>query len=113
MTNQSLPLFEEHRQLLFGIAYRMLGTVMDAQDMVQDTYVRWQEAALEEIRSPRAWLTTVITRLCINHLQLARVQREEYVGPWLPEPIVDEVGVNPAENAQLADTLSLAFMVLL
>jgi RNA polymerase sigma-70 factor, ECF subfamily len=113
MTKQSLPLFEEHRQLLFGIAYRMLGTVMDAQDMVQDTYVRWQQAAPEEIRSPRAWLTTVITRLCINHLQRARVQREEYVGPWLPEPIVDEVGVNPAENAQLADTLSLAFMVLL
>jgi RNA polymerase sigma-70 factor (ECF subfamily) len=113
MTKQTLPLFEEHRQLLFGIAYRMLGTVMDAQDMVQDTYVRWQQTSAEEIRSPRAWLTTVITRLCINHLQLARVKREEYVGPWLPEPIVDETGVHSAENAQLADTLSLAFLVLL
>jgi RNA polymerase sigma-70 factor (ECF subfamily) len=113
MTNPTLPLFEEHRQLLFGIAYRMLGTVMDAQDMVQDTYVRWHQTVPGEIRSPRGWLTTVITRLCINHLQLARVQREEYVGPWLPEPIVDELGVNPVENAQLADTLSLAFLVLL
>src|SRR5439155_11594 len=62
MTKPTLPLFEEHRQLLFGIAYRMLGTVMDAQDMVQDTYVRWQQTSVEEIRSPRAWLTTVITR---------------------------------------------------
>jgi len=91
----------------------MLGTVMDAQDMVQDTYVRWQKTSPEEIHSPRAWLTTVITRLCINHLQSARVQRETYVGPWLPEPIVAEPGVPPTENAQLADTLSLAFLVLL
>src|SRR5688500_6382954 len=113
MTNQSLPLFEEHRQLLFGIAYRMLGTVMDAQDMVQDTYLRWQQAASGEIHSPRAWLTTVITRLCINHLQLARVQRETYVGSWLPEPLVDEHAPDPAETSQLADTLSLAFLVLL
>lgn len=113
MTQQSLPLFEEHRQLLFGIAYRMLGTVMDAQDMVQDTYVRWQKAGPEEIRSPRAWLTTTITRLCINHLQLARVQRETYVGSWLPEPLVDERAPDPAEATQLADSLSLAFLVLL
>lgn len=113
MSNQSLPLFEEHRQLLFGIAYRMLGTVVDAQDLVQDTYVRWQQVASEEIRSPRAWLTTTITRLCINHLQLARVQRETYVGSWLPEPLVDERAPDPAETAQRADTLSLAFLVLL
>lgn len=113
MTQSKLPLFEEHRQLLFGIAYRMLGTVMDAQDMVQDTYVRWQDTAPTEIRSPRAWLTTVITRLCINHLQSARVQRETYVGPWLPEPLVEEPGADPSESLQLADSLSLAFLVLL
>ncbi len=113
MTKQALTLFEEHRQLLFGIAYRMLGTVMDAQDMVQDTYLRWQKTPAEEIRSPRAWLTTVITRLCINHLQLARVQRETYIGPWLPEPLVEGHGAQSAEGTQLADSLSLAFLVLL
>ena len=112
ITNPTL-IFEEFRPLLFGIAYRMLGTVVDAEDMVQDTYLRWRETTADTIQSPRAWLTTVITRLCINHLQLARVQREEYVGPWLPEPIVDEAGLDPAESAQLADTLSLGFLVLL
>src|SRR5688572_31213472 len=99
MTPHALGLFEEHRQLLFGIAYRMLGTVMDAQDMVQDTFVRWQQASRENVQSPRAWLTTVITRLCINHLKSARVQRETYVGSWLPEPLVTEQGNQPAENA--------------
>jgi RNA polymerase sigma-70 factor (ECF subfamily) len=113
MTNQSLVLFEEHRQLLFGIAYRMLGTVTDAQDLVQDAYVRWQQVSPAEIRSPRAWLTTAITRLCLNHLQLARVQRETYVGPWLPEPLVDDRAPDPAEVAQRVDTLSLGLLVLL
>ena len=84
MIDQSLSLFEEHRGLLFGIAYRMLGSVTDAQDMVQESYLRWQQAADESIRSPRAWLTTVVTRLCISHLQSARVKRETYVGSWLP-----------------------------
>jgi RNA polymerase sigma-70 factor, ECF subfamily len=102
MTTQALDLFQEHRDLLFGIAYRMLGTVMDAQDMVQETFLRWQRTSLDEVKSPRAWLTTIITRLCINHLKSARVQRETYIGTWLP-----------AENAQLADSLSLAFLVLL
>jgi RNA polymerase sigma factor (sigma-70 family) len=78
MTTQALDLFQEHRDLLFGIAYRMLGTVMDAQDMVQETFLRWQRTSLDEVKSPRAWLTTVITRLCINHLKSARVQRETY-----------------------------------
>jgi RNA polymerase sigma-70 factor (ECF subfamily) len=81
--------------------------------MVQETYPRWQHAADDTIRSPRAWLTTVVTRLCLNHLQLARVQRETYVGPWLPEPLVDERAADPADTAQLADSLSLAFLVLL
>jgi RNA polymerase sigma-70 factor, ECF subfamily len=113
MIDQTLSLFEEHRQLLFGIAYRMLGSVSDAQDMVQETYLRWQQAAGESIRSPRAWLTTVVTRLCINHLQLARVKRETYVGSWLPEPLVDEQAGSPADTSILADSLSLAFLVLL
>jgi RNA polymerase sigma-70 factor (ECF subfamily) len=103
--------FEENRQLLFGIAYRMLGTVADAEDMVQNTFLRWQDA--RDVHSPRAWLTTVITRLCINHLKSARVQREIYVGPWLPEPIVTEYEPERLENTKLADSLSLAFLVLL
>jgi RNA polymerase sigma-70 factor (ECF subfamily) len=113
MTDPHLSLFEEQRQLLFGIAYRMLGSVADAQDMVQECYLRWHRATDEVIRSPRAWLTTVITRLCINHLQAARTQRETYVGPWLPEPLVDEQAKDPAATSMLADSLSLAFLVLL
>src|SRR5678815_3091979 len=113
MIDQSLSLFEEHRGLLFGIAYRMLGSVTDAQDMVQESYLRWQQAGDESIRSPRAWLTTVVTRLCISHLQSARVKRETYVGQWLPEPLVDEHAGDPADASQLADSLSLAFLVLL
>jgi RNA polymerase sigma-70 factor (ECF subfamily) len=113
MIDQSLSLFEEHRGLLFGIAYRMLGSVTDAQDMVQESYLRWQQAGDEPIRSPRAWLTTVVTRLCISHLQSARVKREAYVGSWLPEPLVDEQAGDPADASQLADSLSLAFLVLL
>ncbi len=112
-TDQTLSLFDEQRRLLFGIAYRMLGSVTDAQDMVQESYLRWQQATDESIRSPRAWLTTVITRLCINQLQLARVKRETYVGPWLPEPLVDEQAADPADTSTLADSLSLAFLVLL
>ncbi len=113
MMDPTLALFEGHRPLLFGIAYRMLGSVADAEDLVQESYLRWQKAAGETIRSPRAWLTTVITRLCINHLQLARVKRETYVGQWLPEPLVDEKAGDPAESSMLTDSLSLAFLVLL
>lgn len=113
MIDQTAARFEEHRQLLFGIAYRMLGSVTDAQDMVQESYLRWRQVAAESIQSPRAWLTTVVTRLAINHLQSARVKRETYVGAWLPEPLVDERADNPADSAQLADSLSLAFLVLL
>lgn len=113
MTDSIYRHFEEHRTFLFGIAYRMLGSVTEAQDMVQETYVRWQRAAAESIRSPRAWLTTAITRLCITHLDSARVKRVTYVGQWLPEPLVDERAADPAETAALADSLSLAFLVLL
>jgi RNA polymerase sigma-70 factor (ECF subfamily) len=113
MTDSPLSVFEGHRPLLFGIAYRMLGSVADANDMVQECYLRWHQAAGEVIRSPQAWLTTVITRLCINHLQTARVKRETYVGPWLPEPLVDEEAKDPAHTTMLADSLSLAFLVLL
>jgi len=91
----------------------MVGTVMDAEDLVQDTYLRWQTATLADIRSPQAWLTTAITRLCINHLQSARVQRESYVGPWLPEPLLEQRHSEPDQNGALADSLSFAFLLLL
>ena len=90
-----LRTFNEYRSLLFSIAYRMLGTVADAEDMLQDTFIRWQQAPRDEIRSPKAFLVTIVSRLCINHLQSARVQREEYVGQWLPEPIVTDAASTP------------------
>src|SRR5882757_6391020 len=85
-TPDPLRTFNEYRSLLFSIAYRMLGTVADAEDMLQDAFIRWQQAARDEIRSPKAFLVTIVSRLCINHLQSARAQREQYVGQGLPEP---------------------------
>ncbi len=98
----------EHRRLLFGIAYRMLGRVTEAEDMVQETYLRFHQHPDGSILLPKAWLTKTITRLCIDQLRSARRQREEYVGTWLPEPIV-------ADNASgdLGDTLGMAFMLML
>ncbi|ABG05293.1 RNA polymerase, sigma-24 subunit, ECF subfamily [Rubrobacter xylanophilus DSM 9941] len=100
--------FEEHRPLLFSIAYRMLGSVMDAEDVVQEAFVRWRGAG--EVRSPRAYLSSVVTRLCIDQLRSARARREEYAGPWLPEPLAAEPAADPAV---LDETLSMAFLVLL
>ena len=98
----------EHRRLLFGIAYRMLGRVTEAEDMVQETYLRFHQHPDGSILLPKAWLTKTITRLCIDQLRSARRQREEYVGTWLPEPIL-------ADNASgdLGDTLGMAFMLML
>ena len=114
MDPDGLEIFSELRPLLFSIAYRMLGVVMDAEDMVQETFLRWQRSDQKNVQSPKTWLSTVITRLCINHLKSARVQREQYVGPWLPEPLVSQAGAGPAaENPLLGESLSLAFLVLL
>ena len=104
---------EKHRRLLFHIAYRMLGRVAEAEDMVQETMLRWRRADTAEIREPQAWLTTTITRLCIDQLRLARRQREEYVGVWLPEPLLDEMPGDPSDGAALADSLGIAFMLML
>ncbi|MEO1299580.1 MAG: sigma-70 family RNA polymerase sigma factor [Cyanobacteria bacterium J06636_16] len=105
--------FNQQRSHLFAIAYRMLGSVMDAEDMVQETFLRWQRASESVIRTPKAYLTTVITRLCIDYLRSARVQREQYIGPWLPEPIVTSQGADPIALAELSESLSMAFLVLL
>jgi RNA polymerase sigma-70 factor, ECF subfamily len=95
-----LATFDQYRSLLFSIAYRMLGTVVDAEDMLQESFIRWQQATADEIRSPRAFLVTIVSRLCINQLQSARVRREEYVGQWLPEPVVTGVGSDSVGNPQ-------------
>jgi RNA polymerase sigma-70 factor, ECF subfamily len=108
-----LAVFSQYRGLLFSVAYRMLGSVADAEDMVQETFIRWQEAAKEEIRSPRAFLVTVITRLSINQLQSARVRREEYVGEWLPEPLVTGPESDPLGALKVDESLSMAFLLLL
>ena len=95
------------------MAYRMTGSVMDAEDAVQEAYLRWQRASEDEIRSPSAYLSKVVTRLCIDRLRSARVRREQYVGPWLPEPLLGEQAKEIAGKAELEDSLSMAFLVLL
>jgi len=112
-TESRAAVFTSTRPLLFSIAYRMLGSVADAEDLVQDAYLRWQEANEDEIRSPRAYLTTIVTRLAINQLRSARVQRETYVGTWLPEPLVTEHVPDVSEHVELAESLSMAFLLLL
>ncbi len=105
--------FQKHRALLFSIAYRMLGSVADAEDMLQETFVRWRQTPPAEVRNPRAFLVTIVSRLCLNHLQSARVQREEYVGQWLPEPLLTGPEGDPSEPARVGESLSMAFLLLL
>jgi RNA polymerase sigma-70 factor (ECF subfamily) len=108
--------FEEYRPLLFSIAYRMLGSAMDAEDIVQEAWLRYQRAEKQEIESPKAYLSAIVTRLCINQLNSARVQREKYIGPWLPEPILTEgtaLTVTPSQHLSQFDSISMAFLVLL
>jgi len=113
MTDEKLTTFADLKPLLHSIAYRMLGSVMDAEDIVQEAFVRWQEADDAGVRSPRAYLATVVTRLCINQLQSARTRREVYVGPWLPEPLVTDPTPSAAEHVELGESLSMAFLILL
>ncbi len=109
--------YADLRPLLFSIAYRMLGSVSEAEDIVQEAFVRYQGAVRggdAAIQSPKAYLSAIVTRLAIDHLKSARVRRETYVGEWLPEPLVTDEGAgDPAERAELADSLSMSFLVLL
>jgi RNA polymerase sigma-70 factor, ECF subfamily len=104
--------FAENRGRLWSIAYRMLGSRADADDAVQEAYLRWHQARFEDIRSPQAWLVTTTTRLCIDKLKQLRAEREHYTGPWLPEPLVDE---SPAADqaTELASELSVALLAVL
>ncbi len=103
--------FTEHRPLLFSIAYRMLGSASLADDVLQEAWLRWDRA--DGIERPRAWLSTVVTRICLDELKSARAQREVYVGPWLPEPLLVEEYTATASRPELHESLSMAFLVLL
>src|SRR4051794_15929963 len=105
--------FEQNRRRLWGVAYRMLGSRADADDMVQEAWIRWQRAPQDEVRVPQAWLVTAITRLCIDRLRETKSERESYIGPWLPEPLVEESQPGPDAAAELASDLSVAFLALL
>lgn len=111
MASVNSELYEQYRHLLFSIAYRMLGSAMEAEDMVQEAFLRYENAQDKDIQSPKAYLTTIVTRLCLDHLKSAKTQREQYIGTWLPEPIFTEQASNP--EPEETETLSMAFMVLL
>jgi RNA polymerase sigma-70 factor (TIGR02957 family) len=107
----ALAVFDEHRRRIFGIAYRMLGTVADAEDIVQETWIRWQNADRVDIREPGAFLATVATRLSINATQSAHARRETYIGPWLPEPV--NTDADPALGAERGEALQFAILLVL
>jgi len=105
--------FEPYRRRLLGLAYRMLGSVAEAEDAVQDTYLRWHAADRDKVSDPRAFLATTTTRICLDMLTSARARREEYIGPWLPEPVLDTAALAPDSRAELAEDLSYALLLTL
>jgi len=105
--------FEPYRRRLLGLAYRMLGSMADAEDAVQETYVRWHGADRDNVLAPRAFLMTTTTRICLDMLASARARREEYVGPWLPEPVLDTAALAPDSRTELAEDLSIALLLTL
>ena len=108
-----LDIFNAHRSLLFAIAYRITGSVMDAEDIVQEGYLRWQRREETAVQSPKAYLSAIVTRLSIDHLRAAHTQRETYTGAWLPEPLVTDQAPDLAEVTALHESISMAFLVLL
>jgi len=107
----ALAAFELERPRLLGLAYRMLGSIADAEDVVQEAWLRWQLADRSPIERPAAWLTTVTSRCCLDRMRMESRRREAYVGPWLPEPLAVQLG--PDEEVEIADTLTLGFLVML
>ena len=111
MTDEEV--FEANRELLFSVAYRMLGTVADAEDAVQDTWLRWSAAPRSDVTEPRAYLARTVTHIALNKLRSARTRRETYIGPWLPEPLLTDTAPDSADRAELAESVSLAMLVVL
>ncbi len=106
-----VEVFEQYRKMLFSISYRMLGSVAEAEDVIQEAFLRWRNISGDEVRSQKAYLSAVVTRLCIDRLRASKIRREEYVGPWLPEPLLTEP--DGADAVALDESLSMAFLVLL
>jgi RNA polymerase sigma-70 factor (ECF subfamily) len=105
--------FEPHRRRLKALAYRMLGSVAEAEDVVQEAYLRWHGAERGGVADPAAFLTRVVSRLCLDHLRSARARREQYVGPWLPEPVLDAAALNAETASEYAEDLTVALMLAL
>ena len=105
--------FEPYRRRLLGLAYRMLGSMADAEDAVQETYLRWHGADRDHVADPKAFLMTTTTRVCLDMLTSARARHEEYVGPWLPEPVIDTAALAPDSRTELAEDLSFALLLTL
>jgi RNA polymerase sigma-70 factor (ECF subfamily) len=113
MTTDPAASFEPHRRRLLGLAYRMLGSMAEAEDAVQEAYLRWHDADRESVEDTRAYLMTTTTRICLDVLKSARVRREGYVGPWLPDPVTDTASLAPDAQTELAEDLSVALLLAL
>lgn len=111
--HETTQIFEQHRPLLFRLAYGMLGRVAFAEDAVQETFLRWQKQDTKQIQSPKAWLSKVVNRICLDEIKSARNQKEQYIGPDLPEPLLAESPTSPEEMLELAESVSMAMLVLL
>lgn len=111
--DRTTAIFDQYRGLLFSIAYRMLGSATDAEDIVQDAFVRWLQAAPTDVQAPKAYLAAIVTRLCIDQLRSAGARHEHYIGPWLPEPIDTSQRPELVETAILAESLQFAFLLML
>jgi RNA polymerase sigma-70 factor (ECF subfamily) len=112
MSNAAMT-FEPYRRRLLGLSYRMLGSMADAEDAVQETYLRWHAVDRDKVSDPRAFLMTTTTRICLDVLTSARSRREQYVGPWLPEPVLDSAALAPDSRTELAEDLSIALLLTL
>ncbi len=116
MLDEKTSIFEQHRKTLEGLAYRMLGTLEEAKDVIHETFLKWHETNIETLANPRAWLITVCSRISLNQLKSARKQREMYVGEWLPEPFPDthwDDQSDPAVQVEINDTISIALLLAL
>ncbi len=111
--SEDAEVFEAHRDLMFAVAYRMLGSIADAEDAVQDAWLRWSAEPRSDVTSPRAYLSKIIANTALNRLRAARARREAYIGPWLPEPLFTAAGSDAENRAELAESVSVAMLVVL